>query len=117
MNKTKLSTIINGTVLSVLVFFSVSFITVLTQLNPLRNYKHSEVFNLDIGFPFTYHSQFWISGSTIPNSGWTINNLFYDCFITWVVVTGLYYLTRRAKKQQPQTLERLSASPHEKALH
>ena len=90
-------TIFTGTFLSILVFLSVSFITFLTQINPLHYYKSSETYKLDIGFPFIYYQQFWLSGSSIPNSGWTINNLFYDCLITWVVVTGIYFLKQRTK--------------------
>ena len=98
MSRSKLfRTIFFGTLLSILVFLSVSFITVLTQINPLHYYKSSETYKLDIGFPFIYYGQFWLSGSSIPNSGWTINNLFFDCLITWAVVTGIYFLTQRAK--------------------
>lgn len=96
MSKSKLIRVIfTGTLLSILVFLSVSFITFLTQINPLHNYKSSETYKLDIGFPFIYYRQFWLSGSTIPNSGWTITNLIYDCLITWVVVTGIYFFIQR----------------------
>ena len=98
MNKPNhIRTIFTGTLLSLLIFFSISFITVLTQINPLHYYRKNETYKLEIGFPFTYYGQFWLSGSTIPNSGWTINNLFYECLLTWVVVTGIYFLTQRKK--------------------
>lgn len=98
MNKLKLvRVILTGTLLSILVFLSISFITVLTEINPLHYYGNHEQYKLDIGFPFTYYGQFWLSGNTIPNSGWTINYLFYDCFLTWTIVTGIYYLTQLSK--------------------
>ena len=98
MSRSKLIwTIFAGTLLSILVFLSVSFTTFLTQINPLHYYKSSETYKLDIGFPFIYYGQFWLSSSSIPNSGWTINNLLYDCFITWVVVIGIYFLIQRKK--------------------
>jgi hypothetical protein len=98
MSKPKLlRTIFTATLLSILVFLSVSFITVLTQINPLHYYKKHEPYKLEIGFPFEYYHQFWVSGSTIPNSGWTINNFFYDCLITWAVVTGVYILIKQTK--------------------
>lgn len=100
MRKSKLSWIFcKGTILSILVFFSVSFISFLTQVNPLHYYKSSETYKLDIGFPFTFYRQFWLSGSRIPNSGWTLDNLFYDCFITWIVVAGCYMLIQRRKNK------------------
>ena len=96
MSKTRLAkTIFTGTLLSILVFFSISFITVLIQISPLH--KHYETYKLDIGFPFKYYGQFWLSGSTMPNSGWTLSNLFYDCFLTWSVVTVIYFLTQSKK--------------------
>jgi hypothetical protein len=98
MKKNKLiKTFFIGTFLSILVFFSVSFITILTQLNPIHYYQTSESYKLDIGFPFKYYGQFWLSGSNIPNSSWNINNLFYDCLLTWIVVVGLYYLILRTR--------------------
>lgn len=98
MNRVEqLKIILLGTALSILVFFSTSFLTVLTQINPLHYYQGSETYKLDIGFPFKFYGQFWLSGSDIPNSGWTISNLFYDCMLTWIVVTGIYYLIKRRR--------------------
>lgn len=97
MDKTKfVRTMFFGTFLSILVFFSISFITILTQINPLHYYKDNETYKLDIGFPFKYYGQFF-AGDTIPNSGWTPNNLFYDWLLTLIIVTGLYYLRQRRK--------------------
>ena len=98
MNRIKqFKIVLSGTALSILVFFSISFLTILTQINPLHYYQDTETYKLDIGFPFKYYEQFWLRGNDIPNSGWTISNLFYDCLLTWLVVTGLYYLIKRKR--------------------
>lgn len=98
MSKSKtIRTIFTGTILSILIFLSICFITFLTQINPLHYYTSSETYKLNIGFPFIYYTQFWISGSTIPNSGWTTDNLFYDGLITWIAVNGFLFLIRRKK--------------------
>ena len=59
-----------GTIISILIFFSISFITLLLQINPLGYYKNNEAYELKLGFPFTYYTQFWVSGNNYPNSGW-----------------------------------------------
>lgn len=94
MNNIKIiKTLFVGTLLSILVFFSISFITVLIQINPLHYYKIGERYKLNIGFPFKYYEQFWVRGSDIPNSGWIIENLFYNCVITWIIVTAIFYVS------------------------
>lgn len=86
--------LIPGTLLSVLIFFSVSFVTVLTQINsPIHRYDR---FEHEIGFPFTYYHEFMVD-CPIPNSGWIIHNLILDCGITWITVTGLYLIIKRNK--------------------
>lgn len=98
MNRLKhWKTILLGTALSILVFFSISFLSILAQINPLYYYKSTETYNLDIGFPLKFYGQFWLRGSEIPNSSWHPINLFYDCVLTWLVVTGLYYLIKRKR--------------------
>ncbi|UMY65093.1 MULTISPECIES: hypothetical protein [unclassified Flavobacterium] len=94
-NRSKL--LLSGTALSILVFFSISFLTVLAQIIPFHYYGAKETYKLDIGFPFKFYGQFWLRGNDIPNSGWTIPNLFYDCLLTWLVVTGLYYIAKRKR--------------------
>jgi len=79
------------TVLSALVFLSISFITVLADINPLHIYGKNKPYYLGIGFPFEYYNQFWLSGSTIPNSGWNLDHLLLDFLLTWVTVAGLYF--------------------------
>jgi len=94
MRKFKITNIIIGTLLSVLIFFSVSFITVLLQINsPIHRYEFLEH---KIGFPFVYYHEFMVD-CPIPNSGWNFNNLILDCVITWIIVTGLYLILKRNK--------------------
>jgi len=85
-----------GTILSAFVFFSISFITFLMQINPIHYYRKNEAYKLDVGFPFTYYRQFWLSGSTIPNSEWIVTNLLIDIFLSWVVVATLYYFVKKS---------------------
>ena len=88
-----------GTIISVLIFFSISFITILGQISPVHFYKNNEAYQLNVGFPFTYFSQFWVSGSNYPNSGWKGDYLLYDCFLTWLLVTGTYLILVNRKKK------------------
>lgn len=73
-----------GTVLAVLVFFSISFLTVLTEINSPLN-RLNVAYQFEIGFPFTYYFEFFVD-CPIPNSGWNVLNLFWDCLLTWVLV-------------------------------
>ena len=88
-----------GTLLSILIFFSISFITILVQINPLHYYKKNEAYELNLGFPFTYYTQFWVSGNNYPNSGWSGHYLLYDCFLTWLFVGGIYFIFVNRKKK------------------
>jgi hypothetical protein len=60
-------TVLVGTLLAVLVFFSLSFLTVLRHIRPLQQPRGSEAYHLSIGFPWTYYYQFWVRGSTCPS--------------------------------------------------
>lgn len=94
-----LKNIFAGTFLSILVFFSISFITFLGQIAPFRYYKEGrEFYHLSVGFPFTFYEQFWLAGSDLPNSGWRGTNLLPDCFLTWLVVMGMYLFFNRPKR-------------------
>ncbi len=70
---------------SILYFGTISFITVLTDLNSPWN---RDDIDLDIGFPFTYYYEF-MEDCPIPNSGWNTPNLMLDFLITWIVVTSV----------------------------
>jgi hypothetical protein len=93
----KYKVLINGTFLSILIFFSTSFITVLIQIAPIKYYKRNESYNLDIGFPFKYYEEFWLKGNVTPNFGWNGLNLIYNIITTWFIVFGEYYLLNRNK--------------------
>ena len=92
--------VVLGTLLSILVFFSISFITFLDNIGPLHYYGRNEAYHLEIGFPFTYYYEFFLSGGITPNSGWNINHLFYNCLISWIVVTGLYLIIIHFRKNR-----------------
>jgi len=91
MAKAKMKLLLKSTLLSILVFFSVSFIMILPQLNPLSD---TYGFNIKIGFPFVYYYQFWV-GHDFLNWEWKIRNLILDCLITWLAVTGIYYFIKK----------------------
>jgi len=88
--KMKLSKrILKGTILSILIFFSISFITILFQLNSPINRQIDSTLN--IGFPFIYYTQFFVE-PPILNSGWNIKNLILDCLLVWIIVNGITLL-------------------------
>jgi hypothetical protein len=84
-----------GTLLAVLVFLALSFLTVLRHISPVHYYQQKEAYKLAIGFPWTYYEQFWVRGEDVPNSGWQILYLGYDCLLTWLVILALYILWKR----------------------
>jgi len=86
--------ILKGTVLSILIFLSISFLFVLYRISPITI---GETYSLEIGFPFTYYEQFQLKGNTFINSSWNLNHLFWDCIITWVIVCGSYVLIKIKK--------------------
>jgi hypothetical protein len=90
--------LIIGTLLSILVFFAVSFLSILGQIaGPLNG--HTPRVRLDVGWPFTYYQEFWVSGSESMNCGWHMRNLLFGCVLTWAVVNGTYFmLTRTTRK-------------------
>ncbi|MCO4293922.1 hypothetical protein NF867_13740 [Solitalea sp. MAHUQ-68] len=85
--------VILGTVLSILIFFSVSFVDFLTQLPPIKAYRA----DLRIGKPFNYFYEFYPRGGF--NHGWNIANLILDSLITWIIVTGFYILLTPKNKE------------------
>lgn len=89
--------LIAATILSILVFCSISFITVLLCISPAHYYQKDELYNFRIGFPFTYYRQFLMPGSAYPNFNWNVSLLLADCMLTWLIVTPLffYYNSRR----------------------
>ena len=96
-------TVLVGTLLAVLVFFSLSFLTVLCHIRPLQQPSGGEPYRLSIGFPWTYYYQFWVRREHLPQSGWHLLHLGYDCLLTWLVIVGLYVCWKQtAAKKQPE---------------
>jgi hypothetical protein len=87
---------------SVLYFFSISFLTVLAAISPFSDKIGQAEYGLNIGFPFTYYRQFFLSGNETPNFGWFPKNLIADCVLTWIVtVLGLLAAEKlKFRKQQ-----------------
>lgn len=79
--------------MSVLVFLSTSFLTVLNHLtlpiNRTVGYK-----SLEIGFPFKYYEEFMIDCPN-PNYGWNFNNLILDIIITLIIISGIIYFVNK----------------------
>ncbi len=89
--------LIIGTLLSILVFFAVSFLSVLAQIaGPLNG--HTPRVRLDVGWPYTFYQEFWINGSDSMNCGWHVKNLALGSALTWVVVTGAYIILKRTAR-------------------
>ena len=87
--------LIKRTLLSILIFFSISFLTVLFQINsPLNRIEGN--YELIIGFPFEYYHEFMVD-CPIPNSGWNTKNLILNCGLTWGI-TMLLVMTNNRKK-------------------
>jgi hypothetical protein len=79
--------------MSVLVFLSISFLTVFNHLtspiNRTVGYK-----SLEIGFPFKYYEEFMIDCPN-PNYGWNLNNLILDIILTLIIVSGIMYIINK----------------------
>lgn len=85
-----------GTLLSILVFFAVSFLSILGQIaGPLNG--HTPRVRLDVGWPFKYYEEFW-AGNPSMNCGWNVQNLVLGCVLTWTAVTGVYLLLTRTAR-------------------
>ncbi len=88
--------IIIGTTYSFIVFCIISYFSVMySLLQSVGNLSMKPVTN--IGFPFKYYYQFWLSDSDSPNCGWNIDAFFYDVLITWIIVTLTYLIIKRIK--------------------
>jgi len=85
-------TIIKGTLLSILIFFSISFLTVLFQINSPLN--RAETLEFSIGFPFKYYKELMIDCPT-PNYGWAGGNLIFDCGLTWILTIGVMMILKK----------------------
>ncbi|TCP25074.1 hypothetical protein EV195_104105 [Tenacibaculum skagerrakense] len=92
MNKQNFAKIL---VYSIITFCVISYISIMysllisagkTQVKPTVN----------IGFPFKYYYQFWLSENNYPNNGWKINAFIYNFFICFIINLGVqFYLNKR----------------------
>ncbi len=93
---------IKASILSALLFFAISFITVLFQINsPWHRQTDGD---LNIGFPLVYYSQFY-TGDVIPNAGWVGGNLLIDVFITWIVTIVSYLWIMKSTKRSEAAIK------------
>jgi len=87
--------LIRGTLLSILIFFSISFLTILFQINsPLNRIEGN--YELRIGFPFEYYHEFMVD-CPIPNSGWNAKYLILNCGLTWGITMLAMTINRKIK--------------------
>lgn len=85
-----------ATLYSSIAFCVISYLTVMYSLfQSVAHPARKPVTNL--GFPFKYYYQFWLSGSPSPNCGWRLNNFIWDCLITWLVTLFIYFIIKRKK--------------------
>ena len=68
------------TLISVIIFFAISFITVLLDFaTPF--WEPSDT--ISVGFPFTYYEEFYID---FKHHGWNLPYLLIDGILVWIVV-------------------------------
>ncbi len=83
--------------LSLLVFCTVSFLTVLNTIHsPLT--KHSQLNEFKIGFPFTFYKEF-IVDCPYTNFGWNLKNLMFDYLLIFTVLLLLYFAKNKIIKK------------------
>jgi len=87
-------TFIQGTLLSILVFCTASFATVLFHLRPAAA---GQADLLLIGFPFPYLTQVRSAGS--GGISWAADYLVYDSLLAWVIMVGACFLLQYRKAE------------------
>ncbi len=89
--------ILEGTLVSILIFFSITFLTVLFKIHfPFQIVTDS--YELKLGFPFPYYHKLRV-GRILSQDGWNKIFLLFDYIITWVTVTIIYFLAKRKKNK------------------
>jgi hypothetical protein len=91
-----MKTILWSTLLSLGLFFSISFTSILLQLHPFHERESNTLF---IGFPFTYYEEFQLGGHDGPNFGWYFPSLFYNALFCWLFSLGIYVLVVKNYKR------------------
>lgn len=88
-----LRTLVKGILLSILIFFSISFLTVLFQLySPLNRIEGR--YELRIGFPLEYYYELMLDCQS-PNYGWNGKNLLFDCGLIWVITMIILMIRKK----------------------
>ena len=90
-----------GTVLSILVFFSISFLDLLYDLDTFSPYAQRGAFRFDFGVPFTYYSEEFIYLNELRSTKSNTLNLLMDCVITWLLI-ALPYIIYKVRKRMPK---------------
>lgn len=88
-----------GTLLSILVFFSISFLTLLEDLSTFNPAANRGKYHFELGFPFTYYREFFLEGNTYQSTWWSPIYLLVDCFITWISVAVPYTMIKFRKSR------------------
>ena len=93
---------------SAILFFTISFLTVLYDILPewinLPKKTDYNIYEITIGFPFQYYERFWLDCDA-PNHSWNFNNLFYNCLIFWIA-TFIFYLIKDRKNYNQEKLKK-----------
>ncbi|AFM02842.1 hypothetical protein Fleli_0362 [Bernardetia litoralis DSM 6794] len=89
---------------SAVLFFTVSFLTVLYDILPnYLNLPKKRAYGINIGFPFQYYERFWLDINS-PNEDWNLNNLFYDCVLFWLLMF-VFVLFKNKLNLKPSRIE------------
>jgi hypothetical protein len=87
-----ISDLLKSTILSVLIFFTISFLSIFPYLIPFR--ESSATWGLEIGWPYKFYNEYHIGDNSFLG-GWTLKTLITDCAIIWVVTYVGYFLFKR----------------------
>lgn len=87
--------LIKYTFLSILVFFAISFCSILPQIHTPFHHIDNRI-NFEIGFPFTFYYEMQ-DDCPVSNLGWRVENLLLDCFIIWVIILVIGYFLEKRK--------------------
>lgn len=91
-----------GTILSILVFFSISFLDFLYDLDTFNPNAERNVFRFDFGVPFTYYSEQFIYPNELPSTYSNLLNLLMDCILSWLLVTVPYVIYKVRKRNHKE---------------
>ncbi|CAG5083207.1 hypothetical protein [Parvicella tangerina] len=101
--------ILLSTTLSALIFFSVSFLTYLRNIIPFHYLGKDEWYHVEIGFPITFYSEFFLDGNRSPNAGWDEHALLIDILATWLTTLLGYLLFLKYYKKTKYNLDKHDA--------